>query len=181
MESVWISKLGLRFLMNSVSKTKQSYFPWHFLQTLTDVFKAECVKLRSIFSHLDYPMGLNDSAMNNFLFRNASAGTAERNADDNSTVKISLPFKDQVAADAVRKQSRDLSHKILPELQPIFVSKKLGQDPKPKEIKPSIVNRQCVVYRFSCNPCFADYVRTQRDTFINALLSRNSRQSVDIS
>ena len=77
-------------------------------------------------------MGLIDSAINNFLFRNASAGTAERNTDDNSTVRISLPFKDQVAADAVRKQSHDVSHKILPALQPIFVSKKLGQDLKPK-------------------------------------------------
>ena len=34
MESVWISKLGLRFLMHSISKTKQSNFPWHFLKTL---------------------------------------------------------------------------------------------------------------------------------------------------
>ena len=37
---------------------------------------------------------------------------AERNNDDSSTVRISLPFKDQVAANAVRKQLRDLSHKI---------------------------------------------------------------------
>ena len=39
-----------------------------------------------------------------------------------------------------------------------FVSKKLGQGLKPKEIKPSIVNKQCVVYRFSCDLCDADYV-----------------------
>ena len=37
---------------------------------------------------------------------------AERNNDDSSTARISLPFKDQVAANAVRKQLRDLSHKI---------------------------------------------------------------------
>ena len=79
---------------------------------------AECVKLRSIFSRLDYPAGLIDSAINNFIFRNPSAGTAERNTDDSSTVRISLPFKYQVAAGAVRKQLRDLSHKILPTLQP---------------------------------------------------------------
>ena len=38
--------------------------------------------------------------------------------------KITLPFKvkDQVAANAVRKQLRDLSHKIGPTLQPVFVS-----------------------------------------------------------
>ena len=74
------------------------------------------------------------------------------------TVRISLPFKDQVAANAVRKRLRDLSHKIGPTLQPVFVSKKLGQDLRPKEIKPSIVNKQCVVYNFSCDLCDADYV-----------------------
>ena len=36
--------------------------------------------------------------------------------------------------------------------------KNLGQDLRPKEIKPSIVNKQCVVYHFSCDLCDADYV-----------------------
>ena len=75
-----------------------------------------------------------------------------------NTVRISLPFKDQGAANAVRKQLRDLSRKILPTLQPVFAGKQLVQDLKPKEVKPSIVNRQCVVYRFSCDLCDADYV-----------------------
>ena len=43
-------------------------------------------------------------------------------------------------------------------LQPVFVSKKLEQDLKPKEAKPSIVNQQCIVYRFVCDLCDADYV-----------------------
>ena len=93
---------------------------------------AECVKLL-IFSRLDYPWGLIDSAINNFIFRNASAGTAERNTDDTNTERISLPFKDQVATNAVRKQLRDLGHKILLTLQPVFATKKLGQDLKPKK------------------------------------------------
>ena len=38
------------------------------------------------------------------------------------------------------------------------MSKKLGQDLKPKEIKPSIVNKQCVVNYFLCDLCDADYV-----------------------
>ena len=53
---------------------------------------------------------------------------------------------------------RDLNRKICVTLQPIFVSKKLEQDLKPKEIKPSIANRQCVVYKFACDLCDADYV-----------------------
>ena len=128
------------------------------LSSTTEAFNAECAKLRSIFSRLDYPMSVIDSAIKKFLFLNSSANKAERNNDDSSIVRISLPFKDQVAANAVPKQLRDLSHKIGPTLQPVFVSKKLGQDLRPKEIKLSIVNKQCVVYNFSCDLCDADYV-----------------------
>ena len=52
---------------------------------------------------------------------------------------------------------RDLGNKIGLALQPVFVSKKLEQDLRPKETKPSIVNQQCVVYRFVCDLCDADY------------------------
>ncbi|CAH3134638.1 unnamed protein product [Porites lobata] len=119
------------------------------LSSTTEAFNAECAMLRSTFSRLDYPMSVIDSAIKKFLFLNSSADKAERNNDDSSTVRISIPFKDQVAANAVRKQLRDLSHKIGPTLQLVFVS---------KEIKPSIVNKQCVVYQFSCDLCDADYV-----------------------
>ena len=84
-----------------------------------------------------------------------------------------------MASNAVRKQLNDLSLKIGPTLQPVFVSKKLGQDLKPKEIKPSTVNKQCVVYHFTCDLCDADYVRYK--AFINASLSTKFRQLVDIS
>ena len=40
----------------------------------------------------------------------------------------------------------------------IFVSKKLEQDLKPKEIKPSFASQQCVVYKFTSDLCDADYV-----------------------
>ena len=128
------------------------------LSSTTEAFNTECAKFRSIFSRLDYLMSLIDSAINNFLFRNSSANKAVRNNDDSSTVRISLPFKDQVAANAVRKQLHDLSHKIGSTLQPVFVSKKLGQDLKPKEMRPSVANKQCVVYYFTCDLCDADYV-----------------------
>ena len=57
-----------------------------------------------------------------------------------------------------KRQLRDLSQKIGITLQPFFVSNKLGQDLKPKEIKPSLVNKQCVFHHFSCDLCDADYV-----------------------
>ena len=70
----------------------------------------------------------------------------------------SSSLKDQIAANAVRRQLRGLTRKICVTLQPIFVSRKLEQDLKPKEIRPSIVNRQCVVYKFACDLCDACYV-----------------------
>jgi len=46
---------------------------------------------------------------------------------------VSLPFKDQISANAIRRQMRDLSHKIGPTLQPVFISKELEQDLSPKK------------------------------------------------
>ena len=63
-----------------------------------------------------------------------------------------------MAANVVRRQLRDLSGKIGLTLQPIFVSKKLEQDLKLKEIKPSIVSQRCVVYKFKPDLCDAGYI-----------------------
>ena len=98
-------------------------------------------------------IGLVNSTINMFIL-----SKPEKKINDVNTIRIVLPFKDQIAANAVCRQLRDLSRKICVTLQPIFVSKKLEQDLKPKEIKPSIVNRQCVVYKFACDLCDADYV-----------------------
>ena len=70
------------------------YHRAYALSSTTEAFNAECVKLHSIFCRLDYCMDLIDSAINNFLFINVSAGIAERNTDDNNTIRISLPSKD---------------------------------------------------------------------------------------
>jgi len=146
------------------------------LSSTTEAFNEECAKLRSIFSRLDYPWSLIESVISNFVSRNPSARIAERNiTDESNIVRISLPFKDQVSASAVRRQLRDLSHKISPTLQPVFVSRKLEQDLKPKEAKPSIVNQQCVVYHFSCDLCDADYVGyTARHLFQRVAEHKNS-------
>ena len=128
------------------------------LSSTTEAFDEECAKLRSIFSRLDYPWSLIDSVISNFVSRKPSVGTTERNVDDSNIIRINLPFKDQVSANSVRRQLRDLSNKIGLPLQPVFVSKKLEQDLKPREAKPSIVNQRCVVYHFTRDLCDADYV-----------------------
>ena len=87
-----------------------------------------------------------------------------------------------MVAKVVLKQLRDLSHKIGLTLQPVFMSKKLGQDLKPKEIKPPIVNKQCVVYHFLCDLCDADYVRyTAQHLHQRIAQSTKIQQSVDTS
>ena len=47
---------------------------------------------------------------------------------------------------------------LLITVQPVFVGRKINQDPKEQEEKPQIENQQCVVYRFQCDLCDAGYV-----------------------
>ena len=60
--------------------------------------------------------------------------------------RVTLPFKDQKAADNVRRQLNDFGSKINVSFQPVFLSKKLEDELKTTEKKPSIVNQQHVVY-----------------------------------
>ena len=106
--------------------------------------------------------------------RNPSVSIAERNTDKNNIVRISLPFKDQVSTNAVRRQLLDLRNKISPSLQPVFVRKKLEQDLKPKEAKLSVFNQQCIVYHFVCDLCNANYVSyTARHLFQHVAEHKN--------
>ena len=107
------------------------------------------------------------------VFWKTSVGATERNVDDNNIIRINLPFRDQVSANSVRRQLRDLSNKIGLPLQPVFISKKLEQDLKPREAKPLIVNQRCVVYHFICDLCDADFVGyTARHLFVATSLIR---------
>ena len=67
-------------------------------------------------------------------------------------------IKDQKSADAVKKQLSDLSNKIDHTLQPVFNSRKILEDLKMCEPKPSIISQQCVVYNHKCDLCDAEYV-----------------------
>ena len=91
--------------------------------------------------------------------------------------ELILPFKDQIAANAVRRQLRDLSSKISVTLQPVFVSKILQQDLKPTEIKPSIVKVSIALFIKLHVICVMQIMSP--DTFINALLSTSIRLSVN--
>ena len=148
----------------------------------TEAFNPERAKLRSILSRLDY-------LSNEFYWLwyqpfSFSKFFSEQSRKKQSwylfsTVRISLPFKDSLAASAVRKQLCDLSHNVGPTLQPVFVSSKSGQDLKPKETEHSVVNKQSVVYTVIC--AMKIMSGKQPDASINALLSTEIRESEDIS
>ena len=70
----------------------------------------------------------------------------------------SYQIKDQISADIVKKQLKDLSLKVHTTIQPVFVSRKFKRDFSVKETKPSVVSQQCVLYTFQCDLCKAGYV-----------------------
>ncbi|XP_020605670.1 uncharacterized protein LOC110044460 [Orbicella faveolata] len=113
------------------------------LSSTPEAFDQECTRLRSIFTRLDYALAVMNSTITKTI-QSFSFGTREKNKEGSSVVRVILPFKDQTSANAVKRQMRDLSHKIGTTLQPVFISRKLEQDLKLREIKPPIVNQQCV-------------------------------------
>ena len=130
----------------------------YVLSSTTEAFDQECTSLLSIFTRLDCPLAMINSIIAKTI-QSLSFGTRKKNKEDSSVVRVILPFKDQTSANAVRRQMRDLSHKIGTKLQPVFTRRKLEQDLKSREVKPPIVNQQiCVVYSFTCDLCDSDYV-----------------------
>ena len=88
------------------------------LSSTTEAFNEECAKFHSIFSRLDYPIGLINSTIDMFIQNIATK--PEKKTDDGNTIRLVLPFKDQIAANALRRQLCDLNGKIGVTLQPIF-------------------------------------------------------------
>ena len=119
-----------------------------------------------MFSRLNYPDRLINSTISRFIAVKASdQPVPELPAVNNELdpVRVVLPFKDQASADIVRAQLKDLSQKIQMTVQPTFVSHKIKQHLKPREVEPSVVNQQSLVYQFKCELCDARYVGyTQR-------------------
>ena len=64
-------------------------------------------------------------------------------------------------------------------LQPIYTSKKIEDTLRVKEDKPAVVNQQCLVYKFKCSLCDAEYVGyTKRH--LHQRISEHSRKTSSI-
>ena len=113
-----------------------------------------------LFSRLKYPDKLINSTITRFIAIKATEQPVPSPTENNSPepVRVVLPFKDQASADILRTQLKDLSQKINTTIQPVFVSHKIERDLKLREVKPPVVNQQCLVYLFNCDLCDAGYV-----------------------
>ena len=124
------------------------------LSSTHQAFVDECRHLKSMFHHLGYPSSL----VNCIIDKCDYSSTPDAKTKSDETLRVSIPFKDQVSANMVKRQMRDLSSKIGIDVQPIYTSKKFEQDLKLKEIKPRIVNQHSVAYCFKCDLCDSNYV-----------------------
>ena len=92
--------------------------------------------------------------------------------------RVVIPFKEQDSANIVKTQLKDLSIKLQTTIQPVFVSRIIGQDLKECETKLQLVNQQCVVYQFKCNLCdTGSYVGYTRGHLYVRVDSHESRSS----
>ena len=119
-------------------------------------FSVECDRLKESFLKLKYPQHLIDSTVSTFVTSMIiEQPSNSKNNEEKNVVRIVLSFKDQKSADKVRKQLRNLSHKIGHEIQLVFASKKIESQLKTCEKMPMIVNQQNVVYKSQCGMCDA--------------------------
>ena len=126
------------------------------LSSSPDLFSKECYDLRKMFLTSKYPVKLIDSIFKRFHASQDQNQSCIEPIDNH--VLITLPFKDQKSADSVRKQLNDLGKKIDRVIQPVFTSKKISEDLKVTETKPSLVNQPYVVYEYQCNSCDSNYI-----------------------
>ena len=124
------------------------------------LFHLECDRLTHTFFRLQYPAQLLQSTTSKFVTQKVSGEPISTRACyvNEAPVRIVLPFKDQRSANSARRQLGDLGCKIGIDTRPVYTSRKIGNEIKPKEKKPPVINQQRVVYHYKCGLCDANYV-----------------------
>ena len=124
------------------------------------LFHQECERLKETFARLQYPESLVETTIRQFVEAKVVTGNAcprqqQAPSQQEVPIRVVLPYKDQKAANSVRRQLSDLSRKINTEICPVYTSRKTNDTIKVKEQKPPIVTQQSAV---KCDLCDADYV-----------------------
>ena len=129
------------------------------LPSTDEYFHQEVSKLRIMFTRLAHPISVINSAINKFLNNSKNNNTVpliKTDQQEAEAVLTSIPYKYQKSAYSIRRQMKVLSNKIGVVLQPISINRKVEEDLKLKEVKPPVINRQCVVYISKCGSCDAN-------------------------
>ena len=90
----------------------------HCARELSSTHQAlidECRHLKSMFHHLGYPSSLVNCIIDKCDY--SSALDAKTKSDE--TLRVDIPFKDQVSANMVKRQMHDLSSKLGIDVQSI--------------------------------------------------------------
>ena len=176
---------------NSIVKTRVSVLVFHFrpkafvtgcipgsslsnLIKLSDALSLSgiaCITSGELLDHfcilkLKYPRHLFNLAVKQFV--DSKVADQQQIPSTNTTpapIRVVIPFKDQFSANIVKIGLTDLSLKIKTTVQPVFISRKLNEDIKFREVKPAIVNQQFNSIQFNfnsvqfqCNQCDPGYV-----------------------
>jgi len=98
----------------------------HCLSSSWSHFWDECDLLKTVFSCLRYPKHLNPT-IKSFVDPNVCdrRQLSSPSQETDGMIPVTLPFEDQISADFVRKQLKDLSQKVHTTIQPVFVSRKI--------------------------------------------------------
>ena len=107
-------------MLNRAFRLSSSWF--HFVE--------ECERLKNVFVHVQYPLGLVDSMISEFLDKQYEEVNRATTNQQGIVVSFILPFKDQKSADIVRRQLAGLGCLIGKALRPIFTSRKIRDDAK---------------------------------------------------
>ena len=84
----------------------------HRLSSSWTHFSDECDRLKTVFSRLKYPKHLvNSTIMKSFVDSKVcdQQQPLSPSQEKDDTIRVVLPFKDQISADIVRKQLKDLA------------------------------------------------------------------------
>jgi len=119
-------------------------------------FDDQVQRLKRIFVALSYPVALFMSSVSSVLEKMLNPGS--KPTTETNVTRFVIPFKDQRSADSVKRQLCQLSVKVKVPICPVFTSRKIKENFGAGEVKPDIVSRQCVVYKFQCERCDASYV-----------------------
>ena len=98
----------------------------HRLSSSWTHFPDECDPMKTVFSWLKYPKHLVKLFHINIFVDlkvcNQQQQLLSPSHETDDKIQVVLPFKDQISADIVKKQLKDLSLKVHTTIQPVFVT-----------------------------------------------------------